>query len=99
MQEKFLYVIADSPDGPVKLGISKQPERRLGQLQTGHAQQLHLFHTTVVPGGRAPLFERLLHRAIGYRRSHGEWFNLTVGEAIAQIGVLFIEHEPSELIP
>lgn len=99
MQESFLYVIGASAEGPVKLGFSAKPDRRLGQLQTGHAEPLCLFHTESVPVEKVRLYERLLHRDVGYQRVHGEWFNLTVEQAIANIQFIFIEHEPSELIP
>ena len=77
----------------MKLGISLDPERRLGQLQTGHADHLHLYHTAPVPVEKARLYEKLLHRDIGYRRARGEWFNLTVEEAIAHVEFTFIEYD------
>lgn len=89
----FLYVIGAITDGPVKLGISVDPERRLHQLQTGHHERLRLFHAEPVPRDKARLFERLLHRDIGYKRSHGEWFNLNVDDAIAQITFTLIQYD------
>jgi hypothetical protein len=92
----FLYVIGAVTDGPVKLGISANPERRLRQLQTGHHQQLHLFHTEPVASDRARLYDRLLHRDIGHMRSHGEWFHITVEDAIAYIICTFIDYDSVE---
>lgn len=93
MQESFLYVIAASPEGPTKLGFSIHPERRLSQLQTGHAEPLVLFHAEPVPSEKARLYERLLHRDIGYTKLRGEWFNLTVEQAIAHVRFTFIEYD------
>jgi hypothetical protein len=91
-----MYVIAphnNSTTGPVKLGISVDPERRLTQLQTGHHERLRLFHTEPVPSDRARLYERLLHRDVGHKRSHGEWFHLNVEDAIAQITFTLIQYD------
>lgn len=88
-----MYVIGATPNGPLKLGISADPERRVGQLQTGHAERLQLFHSELVANTKARLFERLLHRDIGYRRTIGEWFNLSVEEAIAHIRFTVIHYD------
>lgn len=69
------------------------PERRVGQLQTGHADRLHLFHAEPVPITKARLFERLLHRDIGHLRSFGEWFDLNVEHAIAHIRYTIIQYD------
>ena len=88
---QHLYVIGASPDGPVKLGISVNPERRVGQLQTGCADRLRLFHSE--PIGDKAVFERLLHRDLGYLRGVGEWFNLTVTQAIAHVQFTVIQYD------
>lgn len=87
-----LYVIGASPDGPVKLGISATPERRVSELQTGHADRLQLFHSEPI-GEKARLFERLLHRDIRYLRMVGEWFNMTVADAIQHVKFTVIEYD------
>ena len=96
MSDSFLYVIAASVTGPVKLGISVDPARRLKQLQTGHAEKLHLYHSAPARLEKARLYERLLHRDISHTKSYGEWFSLTVEQAVAHIRFTFIEYEPSE---
>jgi len=92
--QNFLYVIGVHSSGPVKLGISKNPDRRVRQLQTGHSDRLHLFHTEPVPEG---VFERLLHNNLRHRRLRGEWFDLTVEQAIADVMFVVIEHGGSVL--
>jgi hypothetical protein len=94
-----MYVIGSSEDGPCKLGISVNPDRRLTQLQTGHAARLHLYHQEPVPAPKARLYEQLLHRDVGYERAVGEWFNLTVEEAIAQIQFTLIHYGETQLRP
>lgn len=83
--------------GPVKLGISKAPERRVRQLQTGHAQRLHLFHTEPVAAASARMLEGLLHKSYNHVRLSGEWFDMTADEAIASVRFILIEHGESEL--
>lgn len=54
----------------VKIGISKNPRRRLSGLRTGSSRLLRLFYVT--PGDME--LERELHRQFGADRVNGEWF-------------------------
>ena len=81
----FLYIIAASPEGPVKLGFSADPQKRLKQLQTGSAQVLALHHTEEVDDARVKIAERALHRLLGHKRLKGEWFTVTVEEAVFEV--------------
>jgi hypothetical protein len=91
--QNFLYVIGAHTSGPVKLGISAVPARRVKQLQTGHSARLHLFHEEPVSNTIARVMERLLHRDVGYLRLRGEWFQLTVEQAVAQVKFTIIQYE------
>lgn len=94
-----MYVIAaqGSAEGPVKLGISLDPDQRLRELQTGHPKRLHVYHRELIEDDiRAGLFERLLHRDNHHTRLAGEWFDLTVEQGIAYIQFTIIEYD---LIP
>jgi len=90
-----MYVIGTNnrPDGPVKLGISADPPRRVGQLQTGHADRLQLFHSELVSDDKARLFERLLHKSLNHKRTRGEWFDVTVEQAIADVQHTVIRYD------
>jgi hypothetical protein len=92
MPAQFLYVIAASSEGPVKLGISADPPQRLQSLQTGHPERLRLFHSEPVDPERGPLLERLLHRDNRLYQQIGEWFNLTVAKAIGSVQFTIIEY-------
>ncbi len=83
--ETYLYVIAESYEGPVKIGYSAQPEKRLKQLQTGASTKLNLCYQQSVKNNEAKRIERMIHKTLGYKRSHGEWFNLSVEEAIIEV--------------
>jgi hypothetical protein len=66
----FVYFIQEQNDGPIKIGYSARPEKRLSDLQTGNPDQLHLRH--VIPGDRQ--VERQLHRRFEPARIRLEWF-------------------------
>lgn len=89
----FIYVIAADPAGPVKIGSSKEPERRLRQLQTGHADPLKLFHTEAISVEGVLLMERIIHRENRVHKRKGEWFNLSVTDAIAEVKHAMIRFE------
>lgn len=88
----FLYVIAGPDRHPVKLGFSAQPEKRVGQLQTGSSVILSLHHTEEVADSQVKIAEKALHRLLGFRRLSGEWFDLTVEEAISEVEHIRMTH-------
>lgn len=81
----FLYIIASDANGPVKLGLSTNPEKRVRQLQTGNVAPLQIYHTEEVADDRVKIAEKALHRLLGHKRIKGEWFNLTVEEALSEV--------------
>jgi len=66
----YVYFIQSGSDGPVKIGRSIKPKRRLPQLQTGNPDELILRH--VIPGDLAA--EQRLHHRFEPARIRGEWF-------------------------
>ena len=70
-QEIQVYFIQEGEDGPIKIGMAGNPEKRLKGLQTGHARQLRMLCSC--PGG-APL-EALYHRRYSKHHLQGEWFD------------------------
>ncbi len=58
----------------VKIGLAKDPKKRLRQLQTGNPQRLTLMHWEEVPEKQARAIERAFHAAFAPWRLHGEWF-------------------------
>ena len=83
--ETYLYVIAGEYEGPVKIGYSVNPEKRVRQLQTGAAYKLSVYYQQNVNEREARKIERNIHRTLGHLRSHGEWFNLSVDQAVAEV--------------
>lgn len=66
----FVYMIQHGANGPVKIGLSNKPQRRVGQLQTGNPEELRLRH--VFPANRN--VEAGLHVRFKDARIRGEWF-------------------------
>jgi len=89
----FIYVISSRLEGPVKLGISFDPDARLRQLQTGHSEILKVFHKEPVDEERVKIFEKLLHRDNRHLRLRGEWFNMKVSHAISYVQFTIIQYD------
>lgn len=73
----YVYMIADESNY-IKVGISKDPEKRLKSLQTGHPNKLHLLFIEEFECKRNHLLkiEKLIHRDLRLKnfKKRGEWF-------------------------
>lgn len=65
------YLVAADGTHLVKIGIAKDPMRRLKELQTGQPMDLHLLWSV------AGNYENDLHVHFATYRVRGEWFDLT----------------------
>lgn len=74
----YVYVISAGPRMH-KIGISVEPKKRLGSLQTGHYRKLRLCR--LIEAENAEQVEAYAHRLLKDRRSSGEWFSVTEDEA------------------
>jgi hypothetical protein len=95
-----IYVIASSKtnSGPVKIGISNQPEKRLKQLQTAFPEKLEIKYIEKLETKlKARELEKYLHKDISHLKSHGEWFNISVEEAIKYVQFTIITYLASDL--
>ena len=68
----YVYVIQSGSDGAIKIGISKNPEQRLSQLQTSNPKELRILYAWQVED--ATMLERHLHFVFAEYRLSGEWF-------------------------
>lgn len=66
----FVYFIQAGDDGPVKIGIAADPQKRLDEMQIGNHADLVLI--AYRPGGLQ--MERELHARLASGRIRGEWF-------------------------
>lgn len=93
----YIYVIS-SKQSPVKIGITHDCQRRLKSLQTGHSEKLQVHHQEPVDKSKARILEHIIHKQLRLKRSHGEWFNITVEEAIKEIQYCIIRYIEDPLL-
>ncbi len=71
----YLYFIVELPyTDKVKIGISKNPQKRLKQLQTGNPNKLIIYH--MFESEDYKLLERTMHNICKDLKIIGEWFEL-----------------------
>lgn len=70
----YVYLIRSKETNRYKIGKSKNPEKRLKQLQTGSSEQLELIEKFQ---SKYPfLIESTMHNRYSYVKMIGEWFDL-----------------------
>lgn len=74
---RSVYLIRGN-DGRYKIGVAKNPEKRIRQLQTGNYDPLELI--TSYQSDNANKIEKSLHRYYSYGKMIGEWFDLSIKE-------------------
>ena len=67
-KETYIYFFQSVDTGRIKIGLSKDPKKRMKQLQT--SERLFLLHA--IKGTR--WLESNLHDRFAHLRIHGEWF-------------------------
>lgn len=79
MEKTCLYIISNG-DGAIKVGVSKNPTKRVKQLQTGNENRLELLFYEEFECPREKVFkvEHMVHRELRNRcqKRVGEWFYL-----------------------
>lgn len=78
----FVYVIA-SGDRCHKIGVTREPAKRLSQLQVGHPHRLEIVF--LVKTNRTVSVERAAHKALATHRLSGEWFGVEAEVAIRAV--------------
>jgi hypothetical protein len=87
METNFIYVISDAEKSEIrtKIGISQNPEKRLKQLQTGNPIRLSIHYIEELPYEKTRVLESFLHSNLNHLRLKGEWFSMTVEDAIMEV--------------
>ena len=73
LPDMYVYAIRECDTGNIKLGISRDPEQRLKQMQTGNSSRLELVSYREAKNRFKD--ERALHFKAADYRIRGEWFN------------------------
>lgn len=71
--EMFIYAILEEDTGNIKIGISKNPEHRLKQLQIGNSSQLSIVKK--IKAKNSFKDEKVLHFKNKDHLIRGEWFS------------------------
>ena len=71
MKRDYLYFIQSDLTGMIKVGRSKDPQKRLKQLQTGNPNRLKLIASFREKGSE----EKYLHEVLNNYKQKGEWFS------------------------
>jgi hypothetical protein len=82
MKKNIIYLIHANNTDRYKIGItsSKNLNNRLKNLQTGCSDQLIILKTYITE--YASLIEKTLHRELGIKQVHGEWFELNINDVL-----------------
>lgn len=84
--DSYIYVMRESESGRYKVGISKDPERRLKQLNTGNPEKLSIVYCYLAINGFKD--ESKAHSILSKYSIKNEWFD---GDAdLSKIGALNI---------
>ena len=102
--ERYIYLIQDLENSRYKIGISKNPSKRVEQLQTGNSSKLKLVET--YKSEHASIVEKALQRRYAYLKKEGEWFDFSIEEEQAffsectriEKGIVFLKKNNSVFI-
>ena len=71
-QQRIYFIQCNGNDGPIKIGIAVDPNRRLSELRIGCPYPMALLAECATEDADAE--ERRLHLVFRHLRIHGEWF-------------------------
>lgn len=77
----FVYLIQNLETSNYKIGVSKNPNKRLKQLQTASGEELKLVATFETTNARK--VESALHNQYSPYKTQGEWFNISLVEEVS----------------
>jgi|SRR5579859_647860 len=88
-----VYIIHEVDAADIcKIGITNNVAHRLSDLQISNWRQLVLAATVpVIAQSEALKIERYVHQIFAGKRLNGEWFRVTVQEALTAIGTAMVE--------
>lgn len=76
----FVYLMQSLENGYYKIGISKNPNTRLKQLQTGNSSKIKIIET--FESDLARNIETTLHNRYSHIKKNGEWFDLALEDEV-----------------
>ena len=67
-------------------------------LQTGHPSKLKIYHVELIPDDQVRLIEQTIHKTINHKRLKGEWFDISLEDAIAEVKYARIRYLKDEIV-
>ncbi len=91
----YLYIVAETEEGPCKIGIAGHVASRIETLQLGNYRELKCFYSRKIGNAKSEtqFIEKKIHNMMSDKLIRREWFAYTVAE-IRQM----IDREASELV-
>lgn len=89
-----IYIIGERDSGVLKIGIAHNTVKRLNGIKIGNPHDIDILWERSI-GAHARAVEQSVHLALAGVRIRGEWFKITLPEAIAAIEKS-IANEPLE---
>lgn len=75
---KYVYLMQSLENGYYKIGASKNPQKRIEQLQTGNSSKIKLINKFLTEFSTK--IESSLHNLYSHTQKNGEWFDLSIKE-------------------
>lgn len=92
---KQIYIFKNTLYPIVKIGMSDNPSKRMGTIECAAGFPLELAYESE-PITRPQLTEKLIHKRLKEYRTRGEWFSISVEDAIIAIEQAVSEAESGE---
>lgn len=83
-KQKYVYLLKIPEKSIYKIGVSKDVEKRIKQLQTGNYEQITLVHK--FKSNYPYKIESILHGMYKFKRIEGEWYDMSAKEEENFIG-------------
>lgn len=84
--KEIAYIYAFGvPSGPIKIGYSMNPKKRLLMIEKEQGQRLIVMGKWPVGLLKAHAVERYAHWLLRDKHYHGEWFNISLDEAVSAV--------------
>lgn len=78
---QYVYVIENTNNGAVKIGVAHDPEARLKQLQTGSVDELRIAYTSYLCSNAFQV-ESFMHQYFADCHIRGEWYQADIGDVV-----------------
>jgi len=86
MSHYVYFITYAREENPVKIGITKDMQRRLGELQTGNPNLLKIgYHYELQDEQYALKLETMLHKRYAIRQLQGEWFGIDLAVIMSDL--------------